>query len=106
MRLREHPLMTYRGISNWPPVWTWRGGAQGSPDTLPLGEVGALKEVFLSEIEPRARIYLINEYQGEEYIGCLLFTDATFCGQIWEVLRTHCGSQIADIGELDASHLA
>ena len=108
MLLREHPLMSYRGVSSWPPVWVWRGGVAGAggADILPRGEIGTLKEVIPSNIEPRDRIYLINQYRGQEYMGCLLFTDAIFCAQICAVLRAHCGWQIADIGKLDVSHLA
>ena len=63
------------------------GGGDENAAARLIGEIGTLKEVFLSKIEPRARIYLITEYRGQEYMGALLFMDATFCGRIAELLR-------------------
>jgi hypothetical protein len=100
MELRYHPLMSYHGLNNWPPVWTWRGGQE---DIRPKGEIGVLRDVFLSRVEPNLRLFLIMEHEKEEYMGCLLFNDWTFCGQIYELLKAHCGSSIAEIGTLDAS---
>src|SRR5215510_13411167 len=28
MLLRDHPLMSYRGVRNWPPSWTWLDGVE------------------------------------------------------------------------------
>jgi len=102
MLLRDHPLMGYRGLNSWPPIWTWRGDGE---DTRPRGEVGILKDVFLSKVEPRSRVYLIMEHETAEYIGCLLFEDSVFCAQMCELLNQHRGSSIATIGSLDVSHL-
>jgi hypothetical protein len=71
----------------------------------PRGDVGILRDVFLSQIEPHSRIYLIMEYENEEYMGSVLFADATFCAQVYELLRKQRGSQIAQIGDLDISYL-
>jgi len=101
--LRDHPLMNYRGLRNWPPIWTWRGGP--GDDEGPRGEVGILRDVFLSRVEPRSRVYLIMEYQGAEYMGCLLFNEAKTCRQICELLAKHCGSPISHIGSVDLSYL-
>jgi hypothetical protein len=84
-------------------VWTWRGGE--GKDTRPRGEVGILRDVFLSEVEPRSRIYLIMEHENTEYMGSLLFADAAFCAQVYELLSRQRGSQIAQIGDLDVSYL-
>ena len=94
--------MSYRGIDNWPPVWTWRGGAE---NIRPMGEVGILRDLFLSRMEQRSRLFLIMEHQKQEYMGCLLFNDSTFCAQIYELLKAHCGNTIAEIGSLDVSRL-
>ncbi len=91
--------MSYRGLRNWPPIWTWRGG-EGT-DHRPRGEIGILRDVFLSRVEPRSRIYLIIEHENEEYMGSLLFVDPTFCAQICELLNKHRGSRVADLGNLD-----
>src|SRR5262245_16086889 len=95
--LRYHPLMSYRGLANWPPVWTWRAGG-GTEDKKARGEVGVLKEVILSAVEPRSRIFLIIDHENEEYMGCLLFSDLRFCQQIFQLLKDRIGDRIADIG--------
>lgn len=101
MRLREHPLMTYRGLRSWPPTWTWVGG---SDNRYPTGEVGILKEVKPSRIEPADRIFLHIEYEGASYIGCLLIDDRPFCLQIAALLQRSCGRALNEVGEIDLSH--
>ena len=101
MMLRNHPLMNYRGLNNWPPVWTWRGGE--GEDRRPRGEIGILRDVFLSRVEPRSRVYLIVEYEGAEYMGCLLFSDPTICREICELLDQQRGAPLSEIGSLDIS---
>jgi hypothetical protein len=49
MALRDHPLLTYRGVPSWPPTWTWTGG---SDNKHPEGEIGIMKDVQPSHIEP------------------------------------------------------
>jgi hypothetical protein len=100
MKLREHPLMTYKGLSSWPPAWLWRGGYE---NTHPLGEVGILKSVMPSTIEPHGRCFLIMEHCGAEYIGALLLSDSAFCREIFRLLVMNCGETIRDIGEIDIS---
>ena len=102
MELRDHPLMNYRGLRNWPVAWTWRGGGENSH---PRGEVGILRDVLLSQVEPNSRIFLIMEHEDQEYIGCLLFSDETVCGQIYDVLKDQCGHTLEEIGGLDLGHL-
>ena len=45
MKLRDHPLMTYKGIRSWPPGWLWKGGYE---TTHPEGEVSILRNVMPS----------------------------------------------------------
>src|ERR671925_1498067 len=54
MLLREHPLMMYKGNRSWPPVWLWTAGYDTSE---PRGEVGILKAVLRSHIEPNDRCF-------------------------------------------------
>ena len=98
MQLREHPLMRYHGVPNWPPVWTWRGG---DARRNIRGEVGVVRDVFLSNIEPRTRLYLIMEHQENEYIGCLLFNDSVFCAQIYTFMNTCRGKTLEQLGNLE-----
>jgi hypothetical protein len=99
MKLREHPLMNYRGLPNWPPAWLLRPG--GGRQKFLRGEIGVLAHVIYGGAQPRSRIYLIIEHEGEEYIGALLFSDPTYCGQIADFLRDHRGYTIEEIGGLD-----
>ena len=48
MLLRDHPLMSFKGMSSWPPVWTW---IDGHEKKSARGEIGILKEVTLSKIK-------------------------------------------------------
>jgi hypothetical protein len=73
MLLRDHPLMAYEGVPNWPPAWFRR--VHGYENTHPTGEVGILKDVLPSTL-PAAKIcFLIIEHGGAEYIGTLLLSD-------------------------------
>jgi hypothetical protein len=47
MLLRDHSLMSYHGLRNWPPVWNCIGRLE---NTHAKGEVGILKGVTLSNI--------------------------------------------------------
>jgi hypothetical protein len=102
MLLRDHPLMSYRGIVNWPPTWVW---LDGSKEEHPKGELGILKSVLLSKIDQANRCFLLISYQDSSYLGYLLFDDHAFCRQVMELLKTHCNCSIAEIGGLDVSHI-
>ena len=103
MVLRDHPLLNYHGIPSWPPVWTFvRGPEKKHPRRE---EIGILKEVTISNIQPADRCFLHIDHEGSIYIGCLLIEDQAFCHQIVELLHGNCDCPIADIGSLDISHL-
>jgi hypothetical protein len=105
MLLRDHPLMSYRGIPNWPPRWLPRrdhGGAQIR------GEYGRLQEVVaVGEMPSRqpAQLFLFMEYNGRPYVSAVLFSDGTFCRQICELLKKYYGHTLEEIGVLDVSEL-
>jgi len=103
MNLRDHPLMIYRSVRNWPPTWTVLVSRIGSVKTV-KGEVGVLRFVHSNYITSN-KLFLVIEYQSETYVGCLMFRDHSFCTQISHLLRDHIGRSIKDIGELDVSHL-
>ena len=100
MLLRDHPLMMYRGCSNWPPVWSCTDGH----NQRPKGEVGTLKEILRTDTQPPNRCFLLISHQGSAYLGCLLFDDPAFCKQITQLLRSCCNRPISEIGSLDLSH--
>ena len=94
--------MRYYGVPNWPPVWTWRGGDR---NRKLRGEVGVVRDVFLSRIEPLNRLFIITEREGNEYIGCVLFDDVGFCGQIHKLFYDCRGRIVAELGGLNIDHL-
>jgi hypothetical protein len=101
MELRSHPLMSYQSIRNWPPLWIWTGGTQNKQAE---GEVGILKSVVLVGTEPFNKCYLIIEHDGEQYVGCLLFGNSSFCRQVYRVLDDNCGVSLQRIGGIDVNY--
>jgi hypothetical protein len=95
--------MSYVGMRNWPPAWLWRGG---SDDTMPTGEVGLLKDVILSDIDPPTRCFLVMQHMGAEYVGCLSCENSAFCREIYRVLSDHCGNPIDEIADVDISYVS
>jgi len=100
MLLRDHPLMSRFGVPNWPPVWVW---VDGPENKFPRGEIGILKWVGLTGIEPTDRCYLDIDYEGSRYLGCLLFDDHAFCRYLAKLLDSYCNCSITEIGSLDLS---
>jgi hypothetical protein len=103
MELRKHPLISYRTVSSWPPVWTWIGGGV---DQRPKGEIGILKQVKLVDGQFVARVFLWMEHDESMYLGCLLMSDAIFSKQVARLLQQNCGHSIEYIGGLDLGHFA
>jgi len=101
MQLRDHPLMSYRGVRNWPPVWTL---ARDHSVKALMGEVGVLKYVHSNSLMSN-KCFLVIDLEEKTYIGSLIFKDHAFCGQISNLLREQVGCPIEEIGDLDVSHL-
>src|SRR5262249_18108302 len=76
MLLRDHPLMTYKGVPSWPPAWLRRVGCY--ENTHPTGEIGILKGVLPSTLPPPKICFLTIEHCNAEYIGALLLSDPVF----------------------------
>jgi hypothetical protein len=104
MQLRDHPLLTYRGIRSWPPVWTL---IRGNDTGRPRGEVGTLKEIHVSAISPTAnsgatrsynRIFLFIDHDRKGYLGCLMMENRAFCEHLAKLLCDHYGHTVAEIG--------
>jgi hypothetical protein len=98
MELRDHRLMSYRGVPNWPPVWI-RRQSRTEQQTL-RGKVGILQELVSTGIDYR-KSFLYMEHEGVGYIGCLIFSDHRFCRPIVKLLRRYCGYGIKNIGGID-----
>ncbi len=92
--------MAYRTVRNWPPVWTWLGGGE---KRQPVGEVGVLKELSYWPYV-RNRCFLVIDFEGSSYMGCLLFDDEIFCHQIISILKGFIGLRIEQIGALEVGH--
>jgi len=102
MLLRNHPLMTYKGMRSWPPVWVLRGG---NNTTNTKGEIGILRDVISSNGNPPySTCFLIMEHLGAEYIGALLLDDRGFCRVVHDVLLQHRFKPIREIGSIDLSY--
>jgi hypothetical protein len=103
MQLRDHPLMHYRGIPNWPPRWHGRGDGT-SPHVH--GEIGILTEVTVyAPPGGPPQLFLFMENHGSRYIAAVLFSDRAFCRQIGGLLKNYYGQMLEEIGGLDVSGL-
>ena len=92
MKLRHYPF------AQWPPPWT---RIDGTGNTDISGEIGTLRSVSLSRVEPITTCYLLVDFQGSAYMGKLLVKDATVCRHMLEFLQQHSGYSIQQIGNLD-----
>ena len=64
------------------------------------GEVGVLRYVRSTD-EPSKKCFLVIDYDGQYYVGSLLFDDSAICSKICALLQLHLGRSIKDIGDLD-----
>jgi len=94
--------MSFHGVSNWPPVWVH---SRSDGQMQVNGEFGVLKYVHASN-RLSNKCYLVIEHENTQYVGCLIFNDAGFCYQVANMLRTHLGHSIKEIGDLDLSSLS
>ena len=102
MSFRDHPLMHYRGVPSWPPTWTWTGRRENK---CPKGEVGVLRGITQSNIQPANRCFLFIDYEESSYTGGLTVDYHAFCTQIVRFLQEHgYNRSIAEIGGLDLPH--
>jgi hypothetical protein len=98
VKLKDHPLLLYHGVSSWPPAWAWIGLSQNK---YPKGEVGILKEVSADTAQKRC--FLTIEYENDRYMGCLFVSDRSFCQQLFTILQQHLGWTVEQVGGLDVS---
>ena len=103
MQLRDHWLMSYKGLSTWPPVWTHPYPESVDPITV-KGEIGILTEVKMHALRS-PRVFLRINHDGVIFIGCLFLDDPAFSRRVYEFLRECIGMPIKDIGDRDLSHL-
>jgi hypothetical protein len=102
MELRTHPLMSHRGVPSWPPKWVW---IDGTEKQSPIGEVGTLSEVRVSNVPGLDQLFVMIDYLGSVYMGCLLFDDPNFCHEVHQLLTGHRGRPISQIAALELNSL-
>jgi hypothetical protein len=98
MQLRDHPLMSHRGVRNWPPLWTQMriGGVK-----IVKGELGVL--IYVHAGGASNTCYLVIEHENENYTGSLIFDDGPFCRQLVDLLQQYRGRSVKEIGDLQVS---
>ena len=104
MHLRDHPLMSYRGVPNWPPVWIQSRGFAVKPMR---GEVGILVYVYRNENTSSTKCYLTIEHEHQIYVGTLLFDYSArgFGVQICKLLNANTRRTLKEIGDLEVGQL-
>jgi hypothetical protein len=99
MELRKHPLLSYRELPSWPPVWVPVETGEGK--TTLHGEVGVLKHTLSNALSRKC--YMLIDHENALYIGCLFCADVPFCSQVAAALEDNRGRTIKEIGGLDIS---
>jgi hypothetical protein len=79
----------------WPPIWV--PGGRGPSDAF--GADGVLESVSVRRREERLSLRM--RYKGREHMACLSWDPPPSLIDVEQVLRTHLGTTIRDIGELD-----
>ena len=97
MQFRDHPLMSFDGKSNWPPLWV-----HSTDSTTVAGEIGVLKHV-VPDITNDKRCFLMIEHEGKGYVGILKFNNVAFCSLVGKLFNNYIGSSIKEIGDLDTA---
>jgi len=86
-------------IWGWPPIWI-----QGRSGKKSLkGDLGILRRVDGDARFPN-KCFLVMEYDNELYAASITFDDANFCSRFSDVLQSHIGRSIREIGDLDLGH--
>lgn len=98
MKLRDHPWLSYKSARSRPPIWIRK---RGDRYTRITGEVGILKDVQLSHIEPCRFFLLAMEHDGQELRGHSSVEDTIICRKVHGVLVQHLGEPIQQIGDID-----
>lgn len=97
LMFRYHPGMTRTsGFQSWPPLWTT---TRRERNDSAVGEIGILKQVLMNDLF-HTMLFLTIEYQSLRYMGAMQFDDTEFCYEIFNILKSHVGYSIKQIGDL------
>jgi hypothetical protein len=97
MKLKNHPLMKYHNVPNWPPSYL-------TPDCRQelIEELGILRGVTLDARTPN-RCFLTVEVNGLGYASWLKFDNEAFRRRFMDTIDAHLNKPIKAIGELEVS---
>jgi hypothetical protein len=102
MRFRDHPVLERRsGMILWPPQWS---NVYQAKEHWPHGEIGTLEDVWMHRLLDRC-VFLYVRHDVFGYTGSLSFDDPGSCMMVYKFLKSVVGRSIAEIGDLDVSHL-
>jgi hypothetical protein len=102
MKFRDHPaLRRMSGRMLWPPQWS---NTYQPKDVWPQGEIGTLERVWMDKLLDRC-VFLHMKDDVFLYIGALYLDDRDAAMMIYHSLKSVVGRSIAEIGDLDISHL-
>jgi hypothetical protein len=87
---------------NWPPDWI---RIDGEGNLKLTGEIGTLRSIVGSRLEPLATIYLMMDFEGGSYMGTLSFSESSLSNQVFELLQQHIGDGLQQVGNLEFSPL-
>jgi hypothetical protein len=97
MKLKDHPLMKYHNVPNWPPSYL-------TPDYRQdvIGEFGILRAVTLDARMPN-RCFLMVEMDGLAYVSWVKFDNSAFRARFVNTINVHLNRPMKEIGELEVS---
>ncbi len=102
MKLRDHPTMTFQGVSQWPPSWGRTGDARKSGGwESPCGEEGVLKGVENHAAPRPGHLSLVIEYKGNQFRGLVSLNDDEFRFALCQKLGGCMGKAIREIGDIE-----
>src|ERR1043165_7584902 len=83
MQFRDHPLLSYKGLPTWPPMWVGRDPAV---KVRLDGEIGILREVKTYDLSSKT-CFLVIDHDGASYMGCLFIDDKVFRSQVADIMK-------------------
>ena len=101
LKFREHPALIRSGLMLWPPHWS---NTYQPKEVWPQDEIGTLERVWMDEVLDTC-VFLHMRDDVFRYVGALSFTDQASCMIVFTFLKSVVGRSIAEIGDLDISHL-
>lgn len=97
MKLKDHRLMQYRNVPNWPPSYlTWDCRQEI------IDEFGILRAVTL-DTRSANRCFLMVEMEGLGYVSWIKFDNAAFRARFVATVGGYLNRRIKDIGNVEVA---